>query len=90
MQEKNTLGQHPAFYMVDPETIMSRFDAIEQRLAEIKSPSAKFVTVKEAAALLKMSEAAVRRACEEGALPAKNFAPKGATNAQWRVKISEI
>ena len=85
MGQKNTLSASPALYMVDPNLLWERFNDLERKIEQLSGDTGGYVTVKEAAKILRIGQAAVRLAIEEGRLPAKNLARKGAQNAQWRI-----
>lgn len=90
-QEKNTLATAPALYAISPNLIVEQlWPLFEAKLREMQTDTGGYVTVKEAAEILRIGEAAVRLAIEEGRLPAKNMARNGAQNAQWRILKSDL
>lgn len=85
------IAAQPAFYAVDPEWVVEQlWVRLETKLAEMQRGTGGYVRVKEAAKILKMSEAGVRRLIEEGKLPAEDYRADGAANAQYRILKSDL
>ena len=81
------MGDRRAFAL---EMVEEMRPILLEMLREFQRADGEMLRVKEAAKILKMSEANVRRAIEEGRLPAEDWRAEGARNAQWRILKSNL